>query len=470
MSRNLFRMPALPWRLELGDLLSLAIPLAVSQVGLILMNITDAIMMGRWSADALAAGGLASNVAITLIIVPQGLLMAMQPILAHLRGAADHGPFARTLSAAFVLALAASVPIVLLLCQIDRILLATGTDRHLAEMALDYELGYVWGVPAALWQICCRFYLSALERPRIILITISVACLANAAMNWVLIWGHFGLPAFGLRGSAYATALSCWGMATTLTVYSLKYRLFPPGLLRVRLDELRAGLAELISVGWAIAGSIIVEVGLFTASTLLMAHFGPAPLAAHQICLGIATITFMVPMAIGQASTVRIGFHIGAGQPVCARQAGLIALALGIGFMCVTAATLKLLSGPIIHLYIDPKDPMLDSVLAFGRQLIGLAALFQIFDGAQAVAAGTLRGLRDTRAAFLAATLGYWLIGLPLGVTLAFGLNWGPSGLWWGFVAGLALVSSILCWRFNHLSGRLVAAATAETAATTAPA
>jgi MATE family multidrug resistance protein len=453
---RLFRLPALPWGLELGDLLRLAIPLAVSQVGLILMNLTDSVMMGRWSAEALAAGGLAGNVAITLIIVPQGLLMAMQPILAHLRGAAaEDGPFARTLAAAFVLALAAAVPIIAILLQIDKILIATGTEPKLAAMALDYELGYVWGVPAALWQICCRFYLSSLERPRIILATICVACVVNGAMNWVLIWGRFGLPAFGLRGSAYATALSCWGMAITLTVYGARNHLFPAGLLRVRSDELVAGLRELIGVGWAIAGSTIVEVSLFTASTLLMAHFGTSPLAAHQICLGIATITFMVPMAIGQASTVRVGFHIGAGQPQRARRSGLIALCLGIGFMAVTAATLKLGSGPIIHLYIDPKDPQFDAILAVGRQLIGLAALFQMCDGAQAVASGALRGLRDTRAAFIAATIGYWAIGMPCGVILAFALGWGPSGLWWGFVAGLALVSFSLCRRFNLLSARL---------------
>jgi MATE family multidrug resistance protein len=457
---RLFRLPSLPWRVELGDLLQLAIPLAVSQVGLILMNLTDSVMMGRWSAEALAAGGLAGNVAITLIIVPQGLLTAMQPILAQLRGAADHGPFARTLAAAFTLALAAAMPIILLLLQIDRILVATGTDRHLAAMALDYEYGYVWGVPAALWQICCRFYLSSLERPRIILITICVACIANGMMNWVLIWGHLGLPAFGMRGSAYATAISCWGMAIALTLYSARNHLFPPGLLRVRWDELIRGLHELVSIGWAIAGTIMVEVALFTTSTLLMAHFGASPLAAHQICLGIATITFMVPMAIGQASTVRVGFHVGAGQPQLARQAGMIALCIGIGFMCVMAASLKLLSRPIINLYIDPKDPQLEAIMAIGRHLIGIAALFQMCDGAQAVASGALRGLRDTRAALIAAIFGYWVIGMPCGVILAFVLGWGPSGLWWGFVAGLVGVSISLCWRFNVLSRRLVADAT----------
>jgi MATE family multidrug resistance protein len=180
-----------------------------------------------------------------------------------------------------------------------------------------------------------------------------------------------------------------------------------------------------------------------------MSRFGAAALAAHQICLGISSVTFMVPTAIGQASTVRVGFHLGAGDPGLARQAGFLSLGLGIAFMALAAACLRLSAAPIIHLFISSDDPLLPAILTMGKQLIALAALFQIFDGAQAVAAGALRGLRDTRVPLLAALLGYWGIGLPLGVLLAFFLKWGPTGLWWGFVAGLALVSSLLCWRFS---------------------
>lgn len=442
-------------RRELRDLLMLAVPLAISQIGMMLMTLTDSVMMGRLSADSLAAGGLAGNVAITLILIPQGLLMAMQPVLAQLRGAGgspngeDGWKFSRTLAAAFLLALLASIPIILLLTQIDSLLSLTGTAPNLAAMALDYEKGFIWAVPAALWQVCCRFYLSAMERPRIIMVTIIVACIANGFFNWILIWGHFGLPAFGLRGSAYATALSCWGMAIALTLYSVFYRLFPAGLLRIGWDPILSGMGELLAVGWPIAGSVLVEIGLFTVSTLLMSRFGAVALAAHQICLGISSVTFMVPMAIGQASTVRVGFHIGGGQPRLARQAGFLSLGLGIAFMALAAASLRLSAAPIIRLFISADDPQLGTILTLGKQLIALAALFQIFDGAQAVASGALRGLRDTRATFLAAALGYWGIGLPLGLLLAFGLDWGPTGLWWGFVVGLALVSTLLCWRFS---------------------
>jgi len=454
------RLFGLSWRIEFSQLLALAVPLAVSQVGLIAMNVTDSVMMGRISAESLAAGGLAGTVAFSMLIFAQGLLMALQPILAQYRGAGDLAAVPRVVAATFAMALICAVPIVLLLLLVDKFLILSGTEAPLATMALDYEKGFVWGVPAALWQMTCRYYLSALERPRIILISTLGACLANVLFNWILIYGHFGLPALGLRGSAYATSLSCWGMALSMTVYAARGKLLPEGILRVRLAELGKGLAELFRIGWPIACTIIAEMGLFSVSTVLMGRFGPVPLAAHQICLGISSLTFMVPMAIGQASTVRVGFHIGAGQPHLARQAGFLSLGLGVGFMALSATALKLFSGPVIRLYLDADDPNVGAVLEIGRQMITLAALFQLFDGAQTVGSGALRGLKDTHAAMIFAMTGYWGLGLPLGVLLAFFLGAGPTGLWWGFVAGLAAVALLMSGRFAMRSSKLVASAT----------
>ncbi len=452
------RLLGLSWRIELSQLLALAVPLAVSQVWLIAMNVTDSVMMGRLSAESLAAGGLAGTVAFSMLIFTQGLLMALQPILAQYRGAGDLAAVPRVVAATFAMALICSVPIILSLLLVDKLLILSGTEAPLAAMALDYEKGFVWGIPAALWQMTCRYYLSALERPRIILISTLAACLGNVLFNWILIYGHFGMPAFGLRGSAYATSLSCWGMALSMTIYAARRKLLPDGILHVRLAGLGKGLAELFRIGWPIACTIIAEMGLFSVSTVLMGRFGPVPLAAHQICLGISSLTFMVPMAIGQASTVRVGFHIGAGQPYLARQAGFLSLGLGIGFMALSATGLKLFSGPVIRLYLDANDPEMESVLAIGRQMITLAALFQLFDGAQTVGSGALRGLKDTHAAMIFAMTGYWGLGLPLGVLLAFFLGAGPTGLWWGFVAGLAAVALLMSGRFAMKSSRLVAA------------
>ncbi len=451
------RMLGLSWRLELSNLLMLAVPLAISQVGLLAMSVTDTIMMGRISAEALAAGGLAATVAFSMLIFCQGLFMALQPILAQLRGAGCSVTVPRIVAATFLTTLLCSAPIILLLLNIDHFLIFTGTDAPLAHMALDYEKGMVWGIPAALWNLTSRYYLSAVERPRIILLTTIGACFANGGMNWILIHGHLGFPAFGLRGSAYATSLSCWGMAVTMTVYAFRQKLVPPGILSVTRQEIWLGMKELFRIGWPIACTIIAEMGLFSVSTVLMGRFGPIPLAAHQICLNIASLTFMVPMAIGQAATVRVGFHIGAGQPALARQAGFLSLILGIGFMALSATILKLFTSTVVGLYLDDSDPDVGKVLEIGRQMITLAALFQLFDGAQTVAGGALRGLKDTHAAMVVATTGYWGLGLPAGVVLAFFLGVGPTGLWWGFLAGLSVVAVLLTWRFTRMSARLVA-------------
>lgn len=453
------RLIGMSWRLELSNLLMLAVPLAVSQVGLLAMSVTDSIMMGRISAEALAAGGLAATVAFSMMIFCQGLFMALQPILAQLRGAGNPATIPRVVAATFLTTFLCSVPIILLLLNIDKFLMFTGTQDPLPMMALDYEKGIVWGIPAALWNLTCRYYLSALERPRIILLTTIAACFANGGMNWVLIHGHLGFPALGLRGSAFATTFSCWGMAVAMTSYAFRQRLVPPGIFSVTRPEIWLGMKELFRIGWPIACTIIAEMGLFSVSTILMGRFGPVPLAAHQICLNIASLTFMVPMAIGQAATVRVGFHTGAGQPALARQAGFLSLILGIGFMALSATVLKLFSATVIGFYLDNGDPEVGNVLEIGRQMIALAALFQLFDGAQTVAGGALRGLKDTHAAMVFAGIGYWGLGLPSGILLAFFLGVGPTGLWWGFLSGLSVVAVMLTWRFTRMSARLVAAA-----------
>jgi MATE family multidrug resistance protein len=288
------------------------------------------------------------------------------------------------------------------------------------------------------------------------MIVTGVACLGNGVLAWALVFGHLGLPALGLAGSGYATALVWWASAILLIGYCGYARLIPKGILSLSFQELIAGLTSVMVIGWPIAGILIVEVGLFAGSSVLMGRFGSAALAAHQICLGIASLVFMVPMSIGQAATVRVGFHIGAGAFAHARAAGMMALAIGIGFMVFSALALILFATPVFSLYLDANDPQRDTVLAIGGQLILVAAAFQLFDGAQAVASGALRGLKDTRAAMIAGIIGYWGLGMPIGVGLAFGLNFGPIGLWWGFAGGLGAVAILLTARFRHKANLLV--------------
>jgi multidrug resistance protein, MATE family len=447
------------WRRELTEILILAAPLATALLAQMAMGITDTIMMGHVSSDALAAGGLGASVAFLLIITAQGLAVSIQPIIAQARGAGDHSGFGRTLAAGLVVSLLAALPIMLMLPHIDVLLNAIAEPRRISALTLQYERAFVWGVPAGMLQFALRNYLAALERTRVIMIVVMIGFLINLGLNWVLVFGHLGFPALGLSGSGYATAITWWGMLAGFALHLRRADLLPADLFRPGWAELGRGIWAVLELGWPIAGIYLVEMGLFSASSLLMGRFGPVALAAHQICLNLASFTFMVPLAISQAATVRVGFHIGSSDVRRARAAGYMALAVGTGFMMVMAAAITSLARPIFHLYLDAADPNLEAVLTLGRQMIILAALFQMFDGAQVVAAGALRGLKDTRASLIAGVIGYWGLGMPIGAGLAFGLGLGPIGLWWGFLGGLAAVATLLNLRFRLRISRLVALA-----------
>jgi MATE family multidrug resistance protein len=450
------------WRRELIEILILAAPLATAQLAQMAMGITDTIMMGRVGSDALAAGGLGANVAFLMMIVGQGLAAGIQPIVAQARGAADQSGFARTLAAGLLISVLAALPIMLVLNHIDTLLNAIGEPPQIAALALDYEQAFAWGVPAGMLQFTLRNYISAMERPRIIMVVVLGAAFANFAFNWVLVFGHLGVPPLGIAGSGYATTLTWWGMLAVFLLHLHFTHLLPRGLFRVSWPELRRGAGALLHLGWPIAGVYLVEVGLFSVSSLLMGWFGPVALAAHQICLNIASFTFMVPLAISQAATVRVGYYIGGGALRRARVAGFTAIGLGIAFMTLSAVAITTLSKPIFTLYLDAGDPQVDAVLAMGAQMIVLAALFQMFDGAQVVAAGALRGLKDTHASLVAGAIGYWGLGMPIGAGLAFGGRVGPVGLWWGFVVGLVAAAILLSLRFNQRTARMIKLAPAE--------
>ena len=456
-------MPAVPppgrmgWRRELGELLHIAGPLAGAQLAYMVMGTTDSVMMGRIGTDALAAGGLGSTVAFMMVYVALGMLQSIQPIVAHGRGANDRSAFARTLAAGLLMGLACAGPIVLVLVEIDRILVAIGEPPAIAHLAWIYECAFAWAVPAWLWNGTFRNYLAALGRTRFIMVVSATGCFVNLALNWMLIFGHLGAPALGLAGSGYATSIVGALMAIALALYAWRVGALPEGMLRLPLAELRDGIGEVLALGLPVAGQWSIEIGLFSGSSLLMGWFGPVALAAHQICLNLCSLTYMVPFAISTAATVRVGYHIGARSPRAARIAGFTALGLGISFMALAAVALVFFARPIFGLYLDAGDPALPQVQTVGASLLALAAIFQVFDGTQCVASGALRGLKDVRMPLVAAVIGYWILGLPIGASLAFRTSLGPVGLWWGFVAGLVVVAFLLALRFRRRIDQLVA-------------
>jgi MATE family multidrug resistance protein len=440
---------------EVGATLRLAAPLAMAQLAQVAMGATDTILLGSLGRDALAAGGLGANLFFTLMIVVAGGLISVSILVAHARGAGDESRIGPILRGGFLLALLSALPPMLLLWNGEPILLAIGEPPALAQAIAHYDRILLFAMPASLMMATQRGYLAAMGRPWMVMAVAIAAVAVNGLLNYGLIHGVWGLPRLGYIGSCTATLITIWAMMLAI---ALEMRL-TPSLRRFRLFG-RVNwriVRELAVLGWPIAFIMAVEIVLFSLAALLIGRFGATPLAAHQISMSVASVTFMVPLAISQAVNVRVGFYMGRSSPRAARTAAVAAFVLGVGFMGAMGAILITIPGLIAGLYISAGDATRIEVIALASHLLTIAALFQVFDGAQTIAAGALRGLKDTRVPAIAASIGYWGIGFPIAWILGVRLGLGAIGIWWGLACGLASVAVLLGFRFWHISARLIA-------------
>jgi len=440
---------------ELGATLRLAAPLATAQLAQIAMGTTDTILLGSLGQDAIAAGGLGANLYFTLVVVVQGGLASVGILVAHARGSGQQGRIALALRGGFALAGLVSIPLMLLLWYAGALLAAIGEPPALAAASGAYDRILLLAIPASMWLGVQRTYLSAMARPWIMMVVSLVAVVANGVLNYGLIHGAFGLPRMGYIGSCTATAITLWAMCAAIAVSMRMTRALRPFRLVGPVDW--RVTRELAHLGWPIAVTVGVEIALFSIAGILIGTFGAAALAAHQIGINVAAITFMVPFGIGQAANVRVGFHMGAGKPRAAEKAALAAFLLGVGFMAMTASAMLLAPHAIASIYLTDADPANAPVVALGVRLLAIAAFFQVFDGAQTIAAGALRGLKDTRVPMLAAAFGYWGVGFAVAWVLGFHFGYGVIGIWWGLALGLAAAALLLGVRLWRLMARLIA-------------
>ena len=445
--------PADGLRAELRATLALALPLAAANLSHMAMAVTNTVMVGRLGAMPLAAAGLGGMLYFTGGVTLQGVLSAVAPIAAHALGAGDRRTAGRSAGAGLVLALLLALPFIAALVSLDRVLAALGYDAILAAEIGRYLRAIAWGAPAFLGFAVLRSLLAALSHTRSVMVVVVICIVGNALLNWVLIFGHLGAPPLGMAGSGYASAINQWLMLAGLALCA---RLMPDlaalRVLRNTFAARRIEMVEILRLGWPIGGMRGIEVGVFMTAGILMGLLGAAALAAHQLVLNCAGITFMVPLGLSQAATVRVAFELGAGRALAARRAGFLALALGIGFMSTAAVVLWTSPDGIIGVYVDIADPANRETVQIARRLIAIAAIFQVFDGMQVIAAGALRGYKDTMIPMLLATFGYWAIGFAGCWLFAFPLGYGAVGLWWGLALGLAAVAMMLTLRFHHLA------------------
>ncbi len=427
-------------RAELRAVVRLAAPVILVQVGQMLMGVVDTMMLGRVSELALAAGALGNSVAFGLVVLPMGMLMALDPLVAQAWGGGDRRRLGRIFQQGLILATVLTVPLSLAMWDTEGALAALGQKPELLAGSSSYLRAVVPGNLPFLLFVAVRQTLQAMSMVRPAVIAIVVGNVANVVANYALIFGHFGFPRLGVVGSGLSTSFSRWVMLAVLLAAAA--RQVRPHL-QVRRSAWRlGGLAHLLRLGIPIGVQLSLEMWLFMAVALMMGAMGARELAGHQIALNLAAITYMVPLGVAGAAATRVGNAIGRGSQTDARRSAAVTLCVGAAVMSVSAAAFSLFPGFLARLFTPGPE-----VIATAALLIPIAGAFQIFDGLQVVAAGVLRGIADTRVPAFFALVGYWFLGLPLAWLLAFRTELGPRGLWWGLTLGLASAAVMLLGR-----------------------
>lgn len=438
--------------------LSLSGPIVLTNLSQMALALTETLLLGRLGTEALAAGMLATSLHFALLAPGFGLALAGAPLQAQARGAgrlpggAGRGwvrEMRRATRAALWAAGLAILPSWLLLWHTGWLLRALGQDPVLADLAQDYTRASMFGMPGFCGFIALRGFLAAMERPAAAMwVAIGVVVL-NLPLASLLIFA----AGLGVWGAGMSIAIANTAMLLALLWLIRRDRVFRRFRLLGHLWRLdRTRLGEVVTVGLPISAAMLLEIGVFSGAALAMGWFGAVAVAAHAIAIQTASATFMVPLGIGQAATARVGLAIGAGDRVAAARAGWVAIGLGAAFMAMAAVLLVLSAGVIARAFIDAADPRAADVVALGATLLAVAGVFQLADGVQVVAAGSLRGLPDTRVPMLFAAFGYWGLGLPSGLMLGWWGGFGPPGVWMGLATGLAVVAVLMLARWRRLS------------------
>ena len=442
------------WIAETKELLKLSGPLIATQLAQMAIGTTDTLMLARFSNEALAGAVLGNTMFYFCWLLGSGPSAAVSPMIAHILGAnpqdRDHARIVVRMG--FWSVLMVSLPLLALLFCAEPILLLLGQSHQLAHAASLFVVPLSLGLPFSLGFQVLRNYSTALSKPNASLIVMAFAVVFNVGFDYALIFGHFGFPRLGLMGSGIASACSfACSFALMLAVVRLTPKLHQVRIFRDFGKPDWSKLREVYVLGLPIGLTMMFEATLFFSSNFFMGHFGLEYLAAHTISMNIPSVTFMVPLGIAMAATVRVGLAAGAGDSEAVRRAGYAAILVATAFMTVTSAILAIWPFEIASLYLPPSAANMRSLL-LAVTFIRVAAVFQIVDGIQVTAALSLRGLKDARAPMWIAAASYWLAGFPACMLFAFGFGLKGLGIWYGLAFGLLIAAVLMVWRFWWLS------------------
>lgn len=440
------------WLGQIRTTLSLGIPLIGAQLAQLGIHTTDVVIVGRLGAVTLASMVLATQFLFTILIFGSGFSMAVVPMVAQAFGRGDTTNVRRSLRMGIWVAVFYWLLMQPAFWNAETILLALDQKPDVAALAGNYVMVAQLGLLPALLFFVYRGLISAIGKAGIILFVTIAMLVLNAIGAYVLVLGHFGLPAMGMEGAAVVSVVVQTAGLIFIVAYvqsfeeTRKYELF----VRFWRPDWRA-FFEVLHLGFPIGMTLLAEVSLFTAASLMMGRIGTLELAAHGIALQLSGITFMIPLGLAQAGTVMVGMAHGRGDTTAMVRASVSVTALAIMVSMVCTAMLASFPAYFGSLFINTHTPDAARVLEIAASFIVIAGIFQLVDGMQAIASGLLRGLKDARVPMVLALISYWPVGFLLAWVLAFPVGFGGIGIWYGFLVGLGTASALLCWRYYRL-------------------
>ena len=430
-------------------LLVLGLPLIGSNLAQMALHVTDTVMLGWYGTVELASAVLGASTFFIIFILGSGFALAVTPLVASALGRGDETRVRRDTRMGMWLSVLFGLCVLPLTWWSGPIFAAAGQEPDVVRLGQDYLRIAGFGMIPALLVMVLKSFLSAFERAGIVLWATLAGVVLNVLLNWMLIFGNWGAPELGVRGAAVASVATQMLTLAVLVLYSARHPVLAPyQLFRRFWRPDPPALAQVFRLGWPIGLTGLFESGLFEATAIMMGWIGAVELASHGIALELAAIAFMVHLGLSNAATVRAGRAFGQDDMRGLRDGALVAMAMSLIFGAVVVVVFVLFPAPLIGLFLDPANPQGPQIIAYGSALLAVAALFQIADATQVMGLGLLRGVHDTRAPMIIASVSYWLIGIPVSYVLAFPLGYGGEGLWFGLVVGLAVAAVLLMLRF----------------------
>ncbi|TCP97821.1 MATE family multidrug resistance protein [Cricetibacter osteomyelitidis] len=442
----------LDYHQQAKKLIAIALPILFAQIAQNSMGLVDTIMAGRVSSADMAAISVGASIWFPLVLFGHGLLLALPPTISYLNGSGQRKRIAHQVRQGIWIVIAAMIPLGLMIFHSDKVIHFMQMEDKLADITIRYLQAMIWGLPAYLLMINFRCLNDGIAKTKPAMVITIIGLLLNIVLNYIFIYGKFGVPAFGAVGCGIATAIVNWSMCFMMIGYCIKaenqrdLKIFEQIIEKPNWKTLK----KLLKLGFPIAVALCCEVALFALTSLFLSPLGSNVVASHQIALNTSSLIFMLPMSLGMATTILVGQNLGAKSADNAKKTAYVAIAVGLSIALVTALITVLFRTSIASIFVT--DP---EVIAMAGMLLLICALYQFSDTIQVVVGGALRGYKDTKAILYITLFCYWIIGMPLGYTLAMTdfivPHLAAEGFWIGFIVSLTCAAILLVYRMRKI-------------------